>query len=154
MPSRFCNGLWSHTLGARSIYWVQISREEWNDLEVTGSNPVEALNCGDHSSLSLLITVENLIMQDTTRIAVHDELSTSFSFGGIILENHGSRLLVKSRFTRKKQAISCFIFFYSLQRHIQTILRYMTIWAAPLLLHYIRLLNLLTEIVLTLLLFF
>ena len=24
--------LWSHTLGARSIYWVHISREEWNEL--------------------------------------------------------------------------------------------------------------------------
>ena len=24
--------LWSHTLGARSIYWVHISREEWNDV--------------------------------------------------------------------------------------------------------------------------
>ena len=37
---------------------------------------------------------------------------------------------------------------------LQTILRYMTIWAAPQLLHYITLLNLLTEIVLTLLLIF
>ena len=65
--------LWSHTLGARFIYWVHISREEWNYLkygryelnkltslpmsgfiaqsvkqrtgnaEVTSSNPVEAL---------------------------------------------------------------------------------------------------------------
>ena len=44
--------LWSHTLGARSICWAHISREEWNDVkymkssiwsEVTGSNPVEAL---------------------------------------------------------------------------------------------------------------
>ena len=25
--------LWSHTLGARSIYWVHISREEWNDVK-------------------------------------------------------------------------------------------------------------------------
>ena len=24
--------LWSHTLGARSIYWDHISREEWNDV--------------------------------------------------------------------------------------------------------------------------
>ena len=70
--------LWSHTLGARSIYWAHISREEWNDVkymkssiwsEVTGSNPVEALiffrlllsnclnwkiYCDDRSSLSLL----------------------------------------------------------------------------------------------------
>ena len=27
--------LWSHTLGARSIYWVHISREEWNDEKYT-----------------------------------------------------------------------------------------------------------------------
>ena len=25
--------LWSHTLVARSIYWVYISREEWNDMK-------------------------------------------------------------------------------------------------------------------------
>ena len=25
--------LWSHTLGARSIYWVHISCEEWNDVK-------------------------------------------------------------------------------------------------------------------------
>ena len=25
--------LWSHTLRARSIYWVHISREEWNDVK-------------------------------------------------------------------------------------------------------------------------
>ena len=67
-----------------------------------------------------------------------------------------SRLTTSSEITihEKKASISCFIFFYSLQRHIQTILRYMTIWAVPLLLHYITLLNLLKEIVLTLLLFF
>ena len=54
----------------------------------------------------------------------------------------------------KRRSFFFFFFFNSLQRHIQTILRYMTIWAAPLLLHYITLLNLLTEIELTLLLFF
>ena len=25
--------LWSHTLGARSVYWVHVSREEWNDMK-------------------------------------------------------------------------------------------------------------------------
>ena len=30
--------LWSHTLGARSIYWVHISREEWNDVKYTWNN--------------------------------------------------------------------------------------------------------------------
>ena len=25
--------LWSHKLGARSIYWVHVSREEWNDVK-------------------------------------------------------------------------------------------------------------------------
>ena len=27
--------IWSHTLGARSIYWVHISSEEWNDVKYT-----------------------------------------------------------------------------------------------------------------------
>ena len=58
--------LWCHTLGARLVYWVHISHEEWNEInklasfptcgfiaqlveqrtgnaEVKGSNPVEAL---------------------------------------------------------------------------------------------------------------
>ena len=30
--------LWSHTLGARSIYWVHISREEWNDVKFIRNN--------------------------------------------------------------------------------------------------------------------
>ena len=30
--------LWSHTLGARSIYWVHISREEWNDVKYIWNN--------------------------------------------------------------------------------------------------------------------
>ena len=35
--------LWSHTLGARSIYWVHISREEWNDAKCIWNNSY--LNC-------------------------------------------------------------------------------------------------------------
>ena len=30
--------LWSHTLGARSIYWVHISCEEWNDVRYIWNN--------------------------------------------------------------------------------------------------------------------
>ena len=30
--------LWSHTLGARPIYWVHISREEWNDVKHIWNN--------------------------------------------------------------------------------------------------------------------
>ena len=30
--------LWSHTLGARSVYWVHISREEWNDVKYIWNN--------------------------------------------------------------------------------------------------------------------
>ena len=30
--------LWSHTLGAKSIYWVHISREEWNDMKYRWNN--------------------------------------------------------------------------------------------------------------------
>ena len=36
--------LWSHTLGARSIYWVHISCEEWNDVKYIWNNSF--LNCG------------------------------------------------------------------------------------------------------------
>ena len=37
--------LWSHTLGAGSIYWVHISREEWNDVKkIIWTNSY--LNCG------------------------------------------------------------------------------------------------------------
>ena len=36
--------LWSHTLGARSIYWVHLSREEWNDVKYVWNNSY--LNCG------------------------------------------------------------------------------------------------------------
>ena len=30
--------LWSHTLGARPIYWVHISREEWHDAKYIWNN--------------------------------------------------------------------------------------------------------------------
>ena len=30
--------LWSHTLRARSIYWVHISREKWNDVKYIWNN--------------------------------------------------------------------------------------------------------------------
>ena len=30
--------VWSHTLGARSIYWVHISHEEWNDVKYIWNN--------------------------------------------------------------------------------------------------------------------
>ena len=36
--------LWSHTLGARSIYWVNISCEEWNDVKYIWNKSY--LNCG------------------------------------------------------------------------------------------------------------
>ena len=68
--------LWSHTLGARSIYWVQISREEWNDVKYIWNNSFlnfgcrwkwrlllsNCLNwkiyCDDHSSLSYTTAVQ------------------------------------------------------------------------------------------------
>ena len=42
-PTRYqCDALptelWSHTLGARPIYWVHISREEWNDAKYIWNN--------------------------------------------------------------------------------------------------------------------
>ena len=65
--------LWSHTLGARSIYWVHITRHCTGIVEVMVSNPVEALiffrlllsnclnwkiYCDDHSSLSSTTAVQ------------------------------------------------------------------------------------------------
>ena len=40
--------LWSHTLGARSICWVHISREEWNGVKYIWNLK---MYCDDHSSL-------------------------------------------------------------------------------------------------------
>ena len=87
--------LWSHTLGARSIYWVkkelnkltslpmcgfiaQLVEQRTGNVEVTGSNPVEALiffsglllsnclnwkiYCDDHSSLSSTTAVQKWII--------------------------------------------------------------------------------------------
>ena len=47
---------WSHTMGARSIYWVHISRKEWNDVKYIWNNSY--LNCDDHSSLSSTTAVQ------------------------------------------------------------------------------------------------
>ena len=38
------NCVWSHTLEARSIYWVHVSREEWNDVKYMWNNSY--LDCG------------------------------------------------------------------------------------------------------------
>lgn len=52
------------------------------------------------------------IIEDRTKITVHKELNTSFSFHrelDVFLENHSSWLIMKSQnFLRKKQAISHF----------------------------------------------
>ena len=37
------NVLWSQTLGARSIYWVHLSGEEWNDVKYIWDNSVKVL---------------------------------------------------------------------------------------------------------------
>ena len=60
--------LWSNTLGARSIYWVYISRKEWNDVKYIRNNSYFRLlisNClnwkihsDDHSSLSSTTAVQ------------------------------------------------------------------------------------------------
>ena len=44
--------LWSHTLGARSISWVHIFREEWNDVKFIWNNSYMKLNemKNDHRS--------------------------------------------------------------------------------------------------------
>ena len=56
-------------------------------------------------SLNIVNFVELKVMEDTTR-QNHSSRRISFFFlisRRIILENHGSRLLMKSRFTRKKK---------------------------------------------------
>ena len=47
--------LWSHTLGARSIYWVHISCEEWNAVKYIWNNSY--LNCGCRWKWRMIITV-------------------------------------------------------------------------------------------------
>ena len=47
--------LWSHILGARSIYWVHISREEWNDVNFIWNNSY--LNCGCGRKCRMIIAV-------------------------------------------------------------------------------------------------
>ena len=47
--------LWSHTLGARSIYWVHISREEWNGVAYVWNNSY--LNYGDSWKWRMIIVV-------------------------------------------------------------------------------------------------
>ena len=47
--------LWSHTSGARSIYWVRISREEWNDVKYVWNNSY--LNCGCRWRWRMIIAV-------------------------------------------------------------------------------------------------
>ena len=47
--------LWSHTLGARSIYWVHISREEWNDVKFIWNNSY--LYCGCRWKWNVIIAV-------------------------------------------------------------------------------------------------
>ena len=47
--------LWSHTLGARSICWVHISREEWNDVKYIWNNSY--LNCGYGWKWRMIIAV-------------------------------------------------------------------------------------------------
>ena len=66
--------LWSHTLGARSIYWVHISCEEWNPVEALIffrllSNCLNwKIYCDDHSSLSSSTAVQKWIMSYILRV--------------------------------------------------------------------------------------
>ena len=47
--------LGGHTLGARSFYWVHISREEWNDVKYIWNNSY--LNCGPRRKWRVIIAV-------------------------------------------------------------------------------------------------
>ena len=53
--------LWSHTLGVRSIYWVHISREEWNDVKYKWNNSF--LNCGCRWKWRMIIAVNFQLKQ-------------------------------------------------------------------------------------------
>ena len=58
-PRYWCNalptGLWSHSLGVRSIYWVHISCEKWNDVKRVWNNSY--LNCGCRWKWRMIIAV-------------------------------------------------------------------------------------------------
>ena len=60
--------LWSHTLGARSIYWVHISREEWNDVKYIWNNSYLNYGCGWKWSM---ITAVNLVHIFSSREALY-----------------------------------------------------------------------------------
>ena len=63
--------LWSHPLGARSVYWVHISRKEWNDVKYIWNN------CDDHSSLSSTTAVQIWIISYILHIiSLHGKIST------------------------------------------------------------------------------
>ena len=47
--------LWSHTLRARSIYWVHNSREEWNDVKYKWNNSY--FNCGCRWKWRMILAV-------------------------------------------------------------------------------------------------
>ena len=47
--------LWSHTLGASSIYWVHVSREEWNNVKCIWNSSY--LNCGCRWKWRMIIAV-------------------------------------------------------------------------------------------------
>ena len=52
------SSVWSHTLGAWSIYWVHISRKEWNDVKYIWNNSyfyilhIISLLTGDMNSIN------------------------------------------------------------------------------------------------------
>ena len=66
--------LWSHTLGARSIYWVHISSEEWNDVKYIWNNS-HLTNCDDHFSLSSTTAVQIWIISYILHIMYSSSLA-------------------------------------------------------------------------------
>ena len=67
--------LWSHTLGGRSIYWVHISREEWNDVKNIWNNSY--LNCGCRCKWRMIIAVNFPIWAIGKKKPDHSTLSST-----------------------------------------------------------------------------
>ena len=75
-PRYWCDALptelWSHTLGAKSIYWVHISSEEWNDVKYMDWNN-SYLNCGCRWKWRMIMTVKlfsNSSLSSTTVVRI------------------------------------------------------------------------------------
>ena len=79
--------LYHHTLGARPIYWVHISRKEWNDVKYTWNNSYIWIAVVDQSEEALFSNV--ILLDEGKRIIL--EMATD-----AIFEEEEIKLLTKA----------------------------------------------------------